>query len=255
MPYTVEQLQQWAAQQPGGRQLTQDELNQLAGQVGAPGTGGYSDQQWQQAQTAALPMLTAANPNAEPFFPTFTPPTYEAPDPYQPPQPFSYGDFSYDAFKPPTLADAESEPGYQSSLKAGMGMLQNSAAARGVVRTGGSLKELMDYGIDAGQRNYQNVYDRSAKTYDRNRAGAFSQWGANRDNAAQAYATNYDVARNAWMDNANLGLQAHDRTYTGARDAFNARFRDREMTFEDLYRRWNTQVDANTRLATMPLDF
>ena len=81
MPYTPQQFAEWL--QGAGRTLDQDQWNQLAGVVGAPGAdGSYSDAQYGQAQqwVNALPAPAAQ----EPFFPTFTPPEYQGPGAFDP---------------------------------------------------------------------------------------------------------------------------------------------------------------------------
>lgn len=258
--YSADQFNQWFASQYG--QLPgQDLMTTIGTAVGAPAgpNGTFSQAQWEQAQQMA-------GRAQQGFFPEFQGPTYEAgasyqapvynaPQPFEAPQPFSYGDF-----RAPTQAEAQNDPGYQFALQQGLGALQGSAAARGLTRTGGTLKALMDYGQNAAAQQYGNVYNRAAQTY-----------GMNRSNAAETYARNYDIARNTWQDNANLGLQAfrtnadvgrqswldnetarqgaYDRNYRAAQDAYNARFRGRELTFEDLFRRWQTQLSTNTQLA------
>jgi hypothetical protein len=71
---------------------------------------------------------------------------------------------------PPTWEEAQSDPGYQFALQEGLGGLQRNQAAAGVLRTSGSLKDLIDYGREAAASQYQNVWDRAAAKYGINRA-------------------------------------------------------------------------------------
>lgn len=227
--YTPEQFQQWYQQQHG-QAIDPALLQQIGGAVGAPGADGqYTQAQWQQGQS----MATAPGANAAPFFPEFQAPVYEAGPAYHAP-----AAFNYESFQAPTMAQAEQDPGYQFSLKQGLGALQGSQAARGIARTGGAMKGLIDYGQAAAGQQYQNVYNRAAQSY-----------GMNRDNAAGTYATNYQVGRDAWRDNNTMREGAFDRNYRGASDAFNSKFRGRELSFEDLFRRWNTNVNVNAQMA------
>ena len=73
--------------------------------------------------------------------------------------------FFYGDFKPPSYEEAMADPGYQFALKEGAGALENSALARGVGRTSGTLKDLMNYGQGMAAQQYQNVYNRAANTY------------------------------------------------------------------------------------------
>jgi hypothetical protein len=209
------------------------------------------------SNTAAPPSAPVPGPSApsgavEPFFPSFQPPSYERPGNFAPPPAFSYADFKYDAFKAPSLDDAKNEPGYAFSAEQGRKALENSAAARGVLRTGGTLKDLFQWGNKFAEQNYGNVYNRAADSYDRNRGNAFGQWAANRDNAANTYATNYGVSRDTFDRNKSVTDDANAYAYKSASDAFNANFRAKELTFDDIYRRWKTLVDTQTQLAYNP---
>ena len=125
------------------------------------------------------------------------------------------------------MDQALADPGYQFAVKGGMDALQNSQAARGMARTGASLKELMNYGQQAATQQYDKVYDR----------------------AAQQYGQNYQIGRDAWAVNDAQRRDARDFGYKGASDAFNAGFRGRELTFQDMFNRWNTNVNTQTQLA------
>lgn len=140
--------------------------------------------------------------------PKFFFPEFDAPD-YTPIDPFSA----------PSLADAQNEPGYAFAMDQGRKALENSAAARGILRTGGTLKDLFSWGNQFGEQNYANVYNRAANT-----------WG---------------------MRNKQH-LDTYDTQYRGAKDEFGGRFDAAKLTFEDLYRRWRDILDANTRIATGP---
>ncbi len=118
---------------------------------GAPG-GGYTG-------------IVGVNPGND-FTGTFGLPEYGgASSPH-----FNFGDipaFHAPRFRAPTAEDAQNSPGYQFRLGQGEGALQNSAAARGVLRTGGTLKDILQYGQDYASAEYQNVFNRALSTYDR----------------------------------------------------------------------------------------
>lgn len=75
--------------------------------------------------------------------------------------------FNAPRFKPPTLEEAQNEPGYAFSLDQGRKALESSAAARGTLNTGGTLKGTLEYGQKLGQQNYQNVFNRALSVFDR----------------------------------------------------------------------------------------
>lgn len=68
-------------------------------------------------------------------------------------------------FKAPTEVDEQNDPGYQFRMKQGQQAIERSAAAKGGVLSGGTLKALSRYGQDYGSNEYQNVYNRSKDAY------------------------------------------------------------------------------------------
>jgi hypothetical protein len=80
--------------------------------------------------------------------------------------------FTPPEFNRPTLDDAYNEPGYQFRAQAGNQALERSAAARGVLRTGGTLKDLVEYGQNFAAQEYGQVFNRALSSYDRQYQGA-----------------------------------------------------------------------------------
>ena len=158
-------------------------------------------------------MITPYNPLAtyspEAYVPPapYRPPAYAAPtpfagDPYRTATPYQQG--TYDAavpfsrdeyvaatpFEAPTAADMAADPSYQFRLKQGQDALERSGAARGVTNTGGTLKDILDYGQNAASQEYGNVYGRKRDTYDANERNRFNAYAANYGNAMNAYGMN-----------------------------------------------------------------
>lgn len=124
-----------------------------------------------------VPWDTPTGPEAPPpDYGNFDIPQYGGPSSpiynFQPPPEFGFPDFMS-----PSFADAQNEPGYQFRLQSGVDALQNSAAARGVLRTGGTLKDILSYGQRYGQAEYANLFNRAMQAY-----------GLNRETAMQRYA-------------------------------------------------------------------
>jgi hypothetical protein len=71
------------------------------------------------------------------------------------------------------MQDALNEPGYQFRLQGGSDALERSAAARGTLRTGGTLKDVLEYGQNFATQEYGNVFNRALQGYDRNYRGAY----------------------------------------------------------------------------------
>lgn len=144
---------------------------------GGNGTGGFD--------ANALPTFTL------PTLPKFTPPP----------------------FVEPTAESALSDPGYQFRLQQGTDALQHSAAAGGVLRTGGTLKGLIDYSQNAASQEYANVYGRALDKYRTvDYQGAHDMFAplllgyqTNANAAIQAALARYDRQYNVW---AHLTPQA-----------------------------------------------
>lgn len=144
------------------------------------------------------------------------------------PPPFNWSRFAptpftsrFGPYTPTTLAEAESDPGYAFARDQGRKTLENSAAGRGVLRTGGTLKDILEYGNRFAQQNYESVDNRR-----------FRNWGANVDNEFRAYDTNY----------------------RGEKDAFDATHDAERLTFADQYNRWKSKLDALTNLSVAGLN-
>ena len=65
-----------------------------------------------------------------------------------------------------SMADYQADPGYAFRLSEGMKGLQNSAAAKGLLSSGSTLKGITDYGQNRASQEYGNAYNR----YQTNRA-------------------------------------------------------------------------------------
>jgi hypothetical protein len=54
----------------------------------------------------------------------------------------------------------QADPGYQFRMSEGMKALERSAAARGILQSGGTLKDITRFGQDAASQEYQNAFQR-----------------------------------------------------------------------------------------------
>ncbi len=113
--------------------------------------------------------------------------------------------FTAPKFTPPGYDEAMNDPGYQFALKEGQTGLQHSQAAQGLLRTGGSLADLLKYNQGMAAQQYQNVYNRAANTFGLNYQGA-------KDEFAPQFAgwqTQYGGDLSKWTTNQNTGLQKY----------------------------------------------
>ena len=69
----------------------------------------------------------------------------------------NFGKYSKDF----SMADYQADPGYAFRLSEGMKGLQNSAAAKGLLSSGSTLKGITDYGQGMASQEYGNAYNRS----------------------------------------------------------------------------------------------
>lgn len=79
-------------------------------------------------------------------------------------------------FVAPTTEEVLSSPDYQSRLRSGTDALERSAAARGTLRTGGTLKDVIDYGKKFGQGEYDTSFNHALQGYEANYRGAHDEF-------------------------------------------------------------------------------
>ena len=212
------------------------------GQGGANGAGGsYSGSSFGKA------------PNPTPFnFPQF-----------QSPGAFNYGEYNpLDPFKgpewkaPTDVSDAN-DPGYSARLREGQKAIERSAAAKGTLVTGGTLKDLSNYAQDYAANEYQNVYNRAfqdystnyqrqASEYDRaaqehfrdyttNRSNAFENYTTNFQNALNAYKTNFETQFQPWQANYQQAYQTWQGNMNAAQQQWQNAFNQEQARYNQLY--------------------
>lgn len=139
-----------------GRQLTP--LSQTPGSTALPVTpglsqygstlGGTASSPGVPSGGAATPLTASPNTNLGAYGSLLQP----------------YGE----TFQAPTSLTEQNDPGYQARLALGDQSLQQSAAARGSVLTGGTAKALDTYGQDYASNEYNQVYNRALTGYTTN---------------------------------------------------------------------------------------
>jgi hypothetical protein len=98
-------------------------------------------------------------------------------------------------FQSPTNVTEQNDPGYQFRLQQGQQALQNSAAARGGLLTGGTAKALSDYNQNSASNEYGNVYNRALQNYNTN-YNTFTNDQTNTFNRLQALSGGGQVSAN-----------------------------------------------------------
>lgn len=128
--------------------------------------------------------------------------------------------FSYQEFSAPTLEQAQNEPGYAFARDEGQRAMQQSAAGRGVLRSGGTLKDLAAWANKFAEQNYGNVYNRNFQTWNGNRNNAFNNYNVNYNNAFNLAKAQYEPEFASWQTEMNLGQSAADKGFDRAYDLY-----------------------------------
>lgn len=160
---------------------------------------------------------------------------------------------AFDAFKAP---DVTQDPGYQFRLKQGQDALMNSAAAKGLLRNGGTAMSLMDYNQGAASQEYGAAYGRAKgeydtaqnlklAAYDRNSAANRDENTINFDQRLSGYNANAQNARDVYDRNYQAGLTANEQTYNRGASEYDRNQQNRFQANESNYARDFGENQAN----------
>ena len=151
-------------------------------------------------------------------------------------------------FQAPTAADMANDPGYQFRLDQGNKALQASAAARGTLLSGGTLKALDQYNQDYASGEYGNVYNRALQnfgaqntTFGNNQAAALNTFGAQNQtygNQVNAANTAFGAANTTYGNNTQQGLNAFNAantTYGNNAGAAQTSFNNANTNYQNRY--------------------
>jgi len=158
----------------------------------------------QEDYTAATPFQQDPYTGATPFEQAdYTAATPFQQDAYQAATPFGQDPYEAAApFEGPTAEDMAADPSYQFRLQQGQEALERSSAALGVTNTGGTLKDILDYGQKAASQEYGSIFGRQRDMYDMNERNRFNAYQSNYGNALQAYGMNEANRAGAFDTNA-----------------------------------------------------
>lgn len=132
--------------------------------------------------------------------------------------PADFGSMTHDF----SLSDFNLDPGYQFRMDQGSQALQRSAAAKGSVLGGGTLKALSRYGQDYASNEFSNAFNR----YQVNRSNQinplFSLAGLGQTSAGQVATSGTSLGNNAANINFNGGVDAGAARASGYASTANA---------------------------------
>ena len=145
-----------------------------------PGMSGIPDDTlispWRGQQPGLPGFNPTQRPGGEPFAPGVGPlnrgefgfDEFQAGPRFQPTPGFGYDRFEgMEPFTAPTAEDVRNLPGYAFREEQGAKRLEQSAAAKGLLRSSGTMKDLIRYGQDFASNEYGQEYARQASEYDR----------------------------------------------------------------------------------------
>lgn len=153
------------------------------------------------------PWTGVFDPGADAALPTYTAPS-----------PFSYADW-----QAPDPSSITKDPSYQWRVNQGAGALENSAAAKGVLNSGGTLGDILSYGQNFASNEYNNVFNRDLTKYT-----------TNRNNAVDTYATNYGVGKDTYGLLKGRSDDAYDRAWKQYQDQEDVWYKNQNAPFSKL---------------------
>jgi hypothetical protein len=122
------------------------------------------------------------------------------------------------AFVAPDEKALLADPSYQFRVSQGEHVLENSAAARGTLNSGGTLQDILNYGQKAGSQEYGNVYDR-----------AMGVWQQNWNNARTDYQSRSDASESAYNRAWKEYMDAKDTWYANQDKPFDKLFKSASL--------------------------
>ena len=153
--------------------------------------------------------------------------------------------FQYQEFQAPSLDEITRDPAYQRRLEEGRKALETSAAAKGLLRTGATLKGLTEYGQKVASEEYGSAYQRASQDYERNRDLAYQQF----QTGESQRQNQFTAERQGYLDRMN---QARDRYMTNRENAmtsWQAKRQEEGMRWQRDYDVWRYLSDDPYRKA------
>jgi hypothetical protein len=108
------------------------------------------------------------------------------------------------SFAAPTDVTEQNDPGYQFRLKEGLKALQNSAAAKGNLLSGGTAKAMDQFAQGDASQEYGNVYDRAFQQYQQK----YNEFNAGQTSTFNRYASLAGLGQNAVGQSTTAGQGA-----------------------------------------------
>lgn len=107
-------------------------------------------------------------------------------------------------FTQPTADSMLSDPSYLFRLDQGRGTVENSAAAKGLLNSGGNLIDIANYGQKAASQEYGSIWDRAFGVWQSKWSNALNKYRADESSSNDSYQRawqQYSDARDTWYRN------------------------------------------------------
>lgn len=137
---------------------------------------------------------------------------------YAPPPAPVYTPYTPTTFTAPTAAQAAATPGQQYIVDQSNQALQRSAAAKGGLLSGGTLKDIDANTQSLASTNYQNVFNNAYNTWSGNTNAGLSAAGLNAQGVNQQFQNTYQPSLAAYQ--TNLGAGQFQQNYGLAQQNF-----------------------------------
>lgn len=132
-------------------------------------------------------------------------------------------DFTYQGFNAPTGESILQDPSFQFRRDQGRDTIENSAAARGVLNSGGTLQNVLDYGQNFASQEYGNIWNRD-----------FANWNQNYSHALDAWNANNAVTDELYQLGVGRSNQAYDRAWTQYQNESDLWFKNQSSPFSKI---------------------
>lgn len=118
---------------------------------------------------------------------------------------------------PTTLEELQATPGYQFQLQQGLQSVNNSAAARGALMSGRTMKELNNYAQGQASTGFADAWNRGQQAYQ----NAFARKQARFEQGQQGYQNAFNNQQTLYQNGQNALNNAYSRYNNNQQNTFN----------------------------------
>lgn len=146
-------------------------------------------------------------------------------------------------FVPPDAQSVLSKPGYDFRRKQGEDSITNNASMAGLLRTGGTLKDFINYNQNFASNEYQNEFDRELQGYDRSIANRL----ATSDRQQTQALAKYDPLKIRYQTGTSNFNNDYDRLWREYLNRADTFYKNQGNVFDRL--KWQSEFGLNAAKA------